>query len=160
MLETVIEEKDKASKKKKKRRTIKDFDADEQEALMYEALQRAFSKMLQEAEINYILNVLKKKDPETGNDILKITVQKEYYQKAKKTLEILMARLGLTPVYQNLVYRYEKTLSKNFDETLVKVLYRCLSGITSIQKCQKIFSMNEKRLMILEQFKESIIKED
>jgi len=61
-----------------------------------------------------------------------------------------MARLSLTPVYQNLVYRYEKTLSQNFDETLVKVLYRCLSGITSIQKCQKIFSMNEKRMMILE----------
>ena len=106
--------------------------------------------MMREAEINHILNLLKKKDPEAGNDIFKITVQKDYYQKAKRTLEILMARLSLTPVYHNLVYRYEKTLSKNFDETLVKVLYRCLSGITSIQKCQKIFSMNEKRMMILE----------
>lgn len=102
---------------------------------MNKALQRAFKKMMREAEINYILNVLKKKDVQVGNDILKITVQKEYYSKAKKTLEILMARLGLTPVYHNLIYRYEKNLSKNFDETLVKVLYRCLSGITSIQKC-------------------------
>lgn len=78
MLEAVIEEKESTEKntgkKKKKRKTIKDFDADEQEALMNKALQRALSKMLREAEINYILNLLKKKDVDVGNDIFKITV--------------------------------------------------------------------------------------
>jgi len=57
-----------------------------------EAMDRAYKNMLTEAEITYVLNVLKKKDDNRGNDILKVAVQKQYYDKAKKTFEIVMVK--------------------------------------------------------------------
>ena len=43
-----------------------------------------------------------------------------------------MAKMGLTVVYKKLMYHYEQNLKDHFEETLLKVLYRCLIGHRSI----------------------------
>jgi hypothetical protein len=41
---------------------------------------------------------------------------------------------------------------KKFEETLIKLLYRCLIAWTSIHQCQKIFTLNTKKEKFLENF--------
>lgn len=76
--------------KMKFRKDSRDFDADSAKSILKEAFDRAMKNLLFENEINYFLKELKKKE----NDI-KITQKKKYYDKARKTLELLMAKIGL-----------------------------------------------------------------
>lgn len=82
--------------------------------------------------------------------MFKIKELQDYFERARNTLEILMAKLGLTSVYHKLMAIYKKRLSAEFEPTLIKLLYRCLLGMRSIQKCQKIFKLHEKRNVILD----------
>ena len=84
--------------------------------------------MLKETEISYILNILKEKkgDGKLKPDQIKITEKKKYYDQAVKTLEIQMAKLGLTDMYKMLIRLYNTQMVTHFEETLIKLLYRCL----------------------------------
>ena len=49
-----------------------------------------------------------------------------------------------------------KTNNEAFDDTLIKLLYRCLMMQRSIQKTQKIFKLIEKRDSVLKDFEEMV----
>ena len=63
----------KKKKKKPTRQQVRDFISDNRE-LVKGKIEQALSEMLKEAEITYIINVLKKKDENVGNAILKLPV--------------------------------------------------------------------------------------
>ena len=67
-------------------------------------MDKAMEKMLKENEINYIIEMLKKKDDNKCNEVIKVKDQKGYFEQAKKTLEILMTKMGLTEVYNKLLH--------------------------------------------------------
>ena len=60
-----------------------------------------------------------------------------------------MTKLGLSDMFISLIKQYDSKMVTNFDETLVKLLYRCLIAWHSINQCQKIFSMNSKKDKLL-----------
>lgn len=62
---------------------------------------------LKEAEINYLIDMLKRRDRSQATEVIKISVLKKYFEKAQRTLEILMAKMGLRLVYQKLIYIYK-----------------------------------------------------
>ena len=70
-------------------------------------MDRAFESMLKETEIRYILDLLKEPQDNELKDqdhtFVNITKKQEYYQQAKNTLEIQMAKLGLSDMYQSLM---------------------------------------------------------
>ena len=51
-----------------------------------------------------------------------------HFKKAKTTLEIIMAKLGLTEIFHKLMFIYNLRLGEDFEATLIKLLYRCLLG--------------------------------
>ena len=55
-----------------------------------------------------------------------------HFKKAKTTLEIVMAKLGLTEVFHKLMFIYNLRVGEEFEATLIKLLYRCLLGLRSI----------------------------
>lgn len=68
----------------------RDFDADSVKDVLKEAFDRAMKHMLNEAELNYVIGEIKKKD-----QTMKIQTKKKYFDKSRKTLELLMAKIGL-----------------------------------------------------------------
>ena len=66
----------------------------------------------------------------------------DYFNRARATLEILMARIGLTILFKKIVYQYEKDVENKFLKTLVKLLLRCDLTFKAIQKLEKIFKMH------------------
>ena len=138
----------------------KAFDADKHgDGMLTEAMNRVRTKMLEEQEIEYTLGVLKK----SGNNVQKED-KKIYFQKAKITLEILMTKMGLHALYKSIIDQYENMFKSQdteaFDETLIKLLYRCLMIKRSIQKTQKIFKLIEKRDAILKDFIDMVAKDE
>ena len=138
----------------------KAFDADKHgDGMLTEAMNRVRTKMLEEQEIEYTLGVLKK----SGNNVQKED-KKIYFQKAKITLEILMTKMGLHALYKSIIDQYENMFKSQdteaFDETLIKLLYRCLMIKRSIQKTQKIFKLIEKRDSILKDFIDMVAKDE
>ena len=71
-----------------------------------------------------------------------------------------MAKMGLHALYGAIIEQYEATAklekAKPFDETLIKLLYRCLMNKRSIQKAQKIFKLIEKRDLLLHEFEDLV----
>ena len=67
-------------------------------------MDKAMEKMLKENEINYIIEMLKKKDDNKCNEVIKLSAQKGYFEQAKKTLEILMTKMGLSEVYNKMLH--------------------------------------------------------
>lgn len=114
--------------------------------------------MLGEVEIDYLLEMLKKRD--VNKEIVQENEKKLYFKKAKVTLEVHMAKMGLHSLYKTIIEQYEGMLklekSKPFDETLIKLLYRCLMNKRSIQKAQKIFKLIEKRDQLLHEFEDLV----
>lgn len=72
----------------------RDFDADKYEKeILPDALDRTRKRMLGEAEIDYLLEMLKKRD--VSKEIISEDEKKLYFTKAKVTLEVHMAKMGL-----------------------------------------------------------------
>ena len=93
-----------------------------------------------EAELNYVIGEIKKKD-----QTMKIQTKKKHYDKGRKTLELLMAKIGLQDVYLKLMSGYQQQVTKNLDDTLIKLCYRCIIAWESIHKCEKIFNIITKK---------------
>jgi hypothetical protein len=87
---------------------------------------------------------------------MKIIAKKKYYDQARKTLEILMAKIGLQEVFVKLMKGYQVLVTKNLDETLIKLLYRCIIAWDSIHKCEKIFNLINKKDLLYLDFHESL----
>jgi len=153
----------------------RDFNADKYgKEILPEALERTRKKMLGEVEIDYLLEMLKKKD--VNKEIVQESEKKLYFKKAKVTLEVHMAKMGLHTLYKTIIEQYEAVVdeaekvmksqrgiqstkvekSKPFDETLIKLLYRCLMNKRSIQKAQKIFKLIGKRDQLLHEFEDLV----
>jgi len=43
-------------------------------------------------------------------------------------------------------------LHDHFEEILIKLLYRCLIGLSTLSKCEKIFAINQKKEELMRQF--------
>ena len=67
-------------------------------------MDKAMEKMLKESEVTYIIEMLKKKDDNKCNEVIKLSAQKGYFEQAKKTLEILMTKMGLSEVYNKMLH--------------------------------------------------------
>ena len=88
--------------------------------------------MLKEPEIEYISKILQKKQQMNLENNIDM---EEYYHKAKYTLKILMTKMGLIFAFEKLIDLYNKRKKDRFENTLIKLLYRCLLGYRSLQKC-------------------------
>ena len=75
-----------------------------------------------------------------------------------------MTKMGLHALYKSIIDQYENMFKSQdteaFDETLIKLLYRCLMIKRSIQKTQKIFKLIEKRDLILKDFIDMVAKDE
>ena len=87
--------------------------------------------MLKEPEIEYVSKILQKKDQINIDQNIDM---KEYYHKAKYTLKIIMIKMGLISAFEKLMNLYKKRKKDRFENTLIKLLYRCLIGYRSLHK--------------------------
>ena len=85
--------------------------------------------MLKEPEIEYISKILQKKQQINLENNIDI---KEYYYKSKYTLKIIMTKMGLVSAFEKLINLYKKRKKDKFENTLIKLLYRCLLGYRSL----------------------------
>lgn len=139
----------------------RDFDGDKYEKeILPEALERTRKKMLGEVEIDYLVEMLKKRD--VSKEIISEEEKKLYFTKAKVTLEVHMAKMGLHQMYRGIINQYETVLKvekqKSFDEILIKLLYRCLMNKRSIHKAHKIFKLVAQREQLLHEFEDLVAK--
>ena len=52
-------------------------------------------------------------------------MMKDIYGRAMQTLEIYLAKLGLSESFQRIKEQYEEEKEKDIKTTMIKVLYRC-----------------------------------
>ena len=60
--------------------------------------------------------------------------------------------MGLSEIFYKLLDIYETEIHWSFEETFVKLLYRCMLGYRAINKLELIFNMLKKKDKILENF--------
>ena len=61
-----------------------------------EALERARGLVLGEGEIEYLLEVLKRRQEDPLAEVLKASTLRRYFERAQFTFEVVMEKLGLT----------------------------------------------------------------
>lgn len=84
--------------------------------------------MLDETKISYYTNVFKK----YGRlEEFEKTEKYQNFDKAKCTLQILLTEMGLCDIFAKIVEHYENEIVFDFEETFIKILYRCLIGYRS-----------------------------
>jgi hypothetical protein len=60
--------------------------------------------------------------------------------------------MGLSEIFYKILEHYETELHFHFEETFIKILYRCLLGFRSIERLETIFAMITKKDLYLRDF--------
>lgn len=60
--------------------------------------------------------------------------------------------MGLYPLFKKIMKEYNETKRNHFNETLLKILYRCSMAYKSIHKIKKIVMMLQKKNELLSIF--------
>lgn len=68
------------------------------------------------------------------------------------TFQYLMESMGLFSVYKKIMLEYNANVRGKFEETLLKILYRCTMAYKSINKIRKIVNMLKKKNELLSIF--------
>ena len=68
------------------------------------------------------------------------------------TFQYLMEKIGLYSVFKRIMGEYNHLKRKDFDDTLLKILYRCTMLYRSIHKVEKITKMLAKKNELLSVF--------
>lgn len=72
-----------------------------------EALERATKLVLSEGEINYLLEVLKRRQRDPLAEVIKVPTLRKYFERAQFTFEVVMEKLALSDVCQKLIFVYK-----------------------------------------------------
>ena len=99
---------------------------------------------IEEAEIDYLISLLKKDDVKGTDDISRI------YMSAKHTFHLLMCRLGQMQTYEHIMDIYRNHVNLNeLKDTVIKLLLRCAYAYECLERCRIIFKMQKRHSKLL-----------
>ena len=129
---------------------------DRDEIVIGQEIESFLGSILHESQLEVMMNMLKQPGDE-GSGMEHLASKKGFkkereFKRARLTFQYLMERMGLLSVFKKIMVEYNANKKNKYDDTLLKILYRCSMAYKSIQKIEKIVTMLKKKNELLSIF--------
>ena len=98
-------------------------------------------QLMSQSEVQYVLELFQI----GGENILDEDKLKSYFKKAKTTLELLYAKLGIELIFKHINTSYIQMSKTDLKDTLIKLLYRCLNEFNMVEQVKRIFDIKASK---------------